>query len=135
MCKLNQFIGKAQLAAIARALKGEEGQYFIDLMDKLKQTIDTMPKTYETDGQGDDAPVTLHYFNGGSDWYIIEKDCVESEPQLQAFGFATLNGDRQNAELGYISIDDLIRHNIELDLYFRARTLGEIKKRKEAVNA
>lgn len=122
---LNHFIGKSQLSSIREACKGEEGEYFKTMMTELKKTISNMPKTYETEGMGDAAPVTLHYFLGGSDWYIIERD-LDGE-QLQAFGFACLNGDKQNAEFGYICIQELIRLNVELDLYYKPQTVKDIK--------
>ena len=124
---IKQFIGKSQLSAIKSASRGEEGEYFKAKMKALEIQIDTMPKTFETDGQGDEAPVTLHYFHGGSDWYIVEKDS-EAE-QLQAFGFACLNGDKRNAELGYISIQELLEFGVELDLYYTPQKLGEIKQK------
>lgn len=43
---------------------------------------------YEQDGKGEEAIVTLHYFRGGMDWFITEKD-MEPE-QHQAFGLADL---------------------------------------------
>ncbi len=57
---LNQFIGKNQLTCMKDDCKGEEGQYFREMIETLKKTIATMPKTYETEGKGDEAPVTLH---------------------------------------------------------------------------
>ncbi len=108
---------------------GEEGEFFTEKLAELITLISNMPKIYEQDGKGDEAIVTLHYFRGNADWYITEKDSVAGEPQLQAFGFADL-GDPQNAELGYISIDDLIKNKVELDLYFTPRTLREVKKEK-----
>ncbi len=133
--ELNQFIGKSQLSVINRmARQGEEREYFKTMILKLKGTIEAMPKTYETDGQGNETIATLHYFKNGSDWYIIEKDAGSPDDkiqgiQAQAFGFACLNGDTQNAELGYISIEELIRNEVELDLYYKPETLGNIKER------
>lgn len=125
---LNRFISNGQLSVISQqARQGEEREYFKNMILKLKETIENMPKTYETDGQGNEAMATLHYFNGSSDWYIIEKD-IEEE-QLQAFGFTCLNGDKQNAELGYISIEELIKYGVELDLYYTPEKIGDIKAR------
>jgi hypothetical protein len=125
--ELNRFIGRGQLLAIKEACRGEEGKYFRAMITDWAETIARMPKTYETDGQGDEAPVTLHYFLGGSDWYIIEKD--QEAEQIQAFGFACLNGDIHNAESGYISIEELIKYGVELDLYYKPETIGEVVKR------
>ena len=131
--RMNQFIGKSQLAAIGSACRGEEGKHFLDMMAKLQINIATMPKSYETDGQGDEAIAKLHYFNSGSDWYITEKDAGSPDDedqgaQEQAFGFACLNGDTENAELGYISIEELIKHGVELDLYYTPKIIRDIKK-------
>ena len=76
-------------------------------------------------GKGDDAIVYLHYFFGGCDWYITEKD-VDGGVQ-QAFGYAVLFGDKQNAELGYICITEITQFGAELDLYFTPCPLAEIK--------
>ena len=77
----------------------------------------------------------LHYFNGGSDWYIIERD-IDGD-QIQCFGFACLNGDKQNAEFGYINIAELIKYGVELDLYYKPQTVEDIKRKygKELNNA
>ena len=57
-----------------------------------------MPKSYETEGQGKEAIVTLHYFTGSWDWYITEKD--KEEEQLQAFGLVS----GFEKEYGYTSV-------------------------------
>ena len=135
--ELNHFIGKNQLSVMKSACKGEEGQYFRDMIEKLKTQISAMPKTYETDEQGDNAIAMLHYFNGGSDWYIIEKDAGSPDDEIrgqsQAFGFTCLNGDTLNAELGYINIQELIENGVELDLYYKPETLRTIKNKLNLV--
>jgi len=50
-----------------------------------------------------DAIVYAHYFVGSSDWLITEYSPEEDN----AFGWACLGGDRQNAELGYVSMAEL----------------------------
>ncbi len=132
--ELKHFIGRNQLSVILSNCRGEEGKYFRDMIGTLKAQIEAMPKSYETDGQGDEAIAQLHYFNSGSDWYIIEKDTgspddEEQGIQAQAFGYCCLNEDCENAELGYISIQELIRHGVELDLYYKPETVGTIKVR------
>ena len=132
---LNQFIGRSQLSAMKSACRGEEGQFFRDMIAALKVTLATMPKTYETeDIPAEMKKATLHYFYGGCDWYIIERDAGspdDEQPgiQRQAFGFACLNGDTQNAEMGYIAIDELIENGVELDLYYKPESVEDIKAR------
>lgn len=124
---LKNFIGRQQLAVMLHACHGEEGAFFRTLMADLEERIVTMPKTYETDGTPGKDLATLHYFKGGSDWWIVERD--SEEEQLQAFGFACLNGDAEMAEMGYINIKELISHGVELDLYYKSERIPEIKAR------
>jgi hypothetical protein len=125
---LREFIGRSQRDAIRQCMAGEERQFFYDKMVELECLVAVMHKTYEQRDKGDDATVWLHYFKGGCDWYISEKDIgTPDEPgQHQAFGFANL-GDAQNAELGYISIVELLQNGVELDLHFNPRRLSEVK--------
>ncbi|MFA6925076.1 MAG: JAB domain-containing protein [Bacteroidales bacterium] len=111
-----------------KAIVGSEEHW--EVIKRLKDIIEKMPVTYETENiKNPDKIAYLHYFYGDSDWYIIEKD-VEKE-QLQAFGYVILNGDTQNAEFGYISIEELKSINkIELDFYFSPKTMREIFKKK-----
>lgn len=120
--ELHEFIGAAQLIAIGALCHSEEKQFFFDKMIELASTVTTMPVTYQTDGQGDQAMVHLHYFIQGCDWYITERD--SGTEQLQAFGKANLGF---GGELGYISIVELLEVGAELDLHWSPKTLSEIK--------
>ncbi len=122
------FLAVSQRNVMCDSCRGEEKEFFMQKLVDLAQQIQFMPKTYEQDGMGDDAIITLHYFNGGSDWYITEKD-MDGGIQ-QAFGYAILNGDDECAELGYISIEELTRHGVELDLHFTPCTLGALKAKR-----
>lgn len=130
---LKQFINRSQLSVLRQLVTGEEGEFFVNTIEELKNTIATMPTTYATDGQGDAAVVHLHYFTGSSDWWVTERDAGDEEDpapgtQHQAYGFVCLNGWTDDAESGYISIDELIKHGAELDLYWAPKTIGEIKE-------
>jgi hypothetical protein len=113
-----------------KAIVGSEEHW--ETLEQLKDIIKRMPKTYETEKTPiNEKIVYLRYFYGQSDWYIVEKDMIEEEQQ-QAFGYAILNGDMQNAEWGYISIEELKATNrIELDFYFTPIKFGELKKEWE----
>ena len=125
---LRGFIGPSQLEAVGHACYGEEKEWFFDKMVELAKIVENMPKTYEQDGLGSMAIVSLHYFIGGCDWYITEKDMeTPDEPgQHQAFGLADLFQD--GGELGYISIVELLANGAELDFHFKPRTLAEVRK-------
>lgn len=125
---IRPFLSVLQLACMADGCRGEEKDYFIQKFVDLAEQINTMPKTYEQDGKGDDAVAHLHYFLGGNDWFITEKD-MDGGVQ-QAFGYAILNGDDEMAECGYISISELVRHGVELDLHFTPCSLREIKAKR-----
>lgn len=120
---INQFMSIQQATTIRAGTRGEEGKFFSDKIVEINQTIHNMPKTYETDSQGDSAIVYLHYFINNCDWYITEKD-MEAE-QHQAFGLADLGN---GGELGYISIVELTKLGAELDFYWQAKSLSEVKK-------
>lgn len=127
---LKHYISKGQISALRVGCRGEEGKYFLEMISDLKDRIAIMPLSYETDGQGMDAIAHLHYFSPSSDWWITERDAGSDEDeekgiQYQAFGYARLNGDTQNAEMGYISIQELIENGVELDLYWTPKTLRE----------
>lgn len=118
---LRDFIGVNQRRVIKQACHGEEREFFLAKLEALAEHIRTMPQTYDQDGKGDQATAHLHYFIGGCDWYITEKDrCAE---QLQAFGLADLG---HGPELGYISLVELLACGAELDLYFTPCTLAAL---------
>ena len=125
---LRGFIGNIQLRVIGDGCRGEEKQYFFDKLVEMANVVTRMPKTYETDGEGDNAIAHLHYFSSSCDWFITEKDVdSDGEGQIQAFGLADLG---YGGELGYISIAELVAHNVELDLHFTPSTLAQIKARQ-----
>ncbi len=120
---LMPFMARNQIEILVQNSRGEEGDFFVQKMQELSTLFQSMPKTYEQDGKGAAAVAYLHYFKGGCDWYITEKD-MEKE-QIQAFGLANLGN---GPELGYVSIVELIENKVELDLYWTPKTVGEIKK-------
>ena len=121
---LSRYVPKCELQVLKENLKGEEGEYFKNLLCNLKEKIKAVPPLYATDGQGNKAPVKLHYFYGATDIYITEIDHETGE----GFGFVCLNGDRYNAELGYVNVNEFLSHPLmNLDLYFDdSITIGEI---------
>lgn len=106
----------------------EEAYYFRQIFIDKEKEIAAMPVTYGQDGKGLESIAGMHYFYQGCHWYITELD-MDGGVQ-QAFGYAILNGDDENAEMGYISIEELVREGVELDLYFTPCTIAEIKEKR-----
>lgn len=128
------FTSHVQMDIITDLAFGEEGKFFIDKVEEYAERINKMPVTYEQDGKGDEAIAYLHYFVGGCDWYITEKDKGDGSDtgtaaQIQAFGMCRLQT-CDDFELGYISIEEICRCGAELDLHFT--TLGKIREQKES---
>lgn len=123
---ISPFLSGMQRKVMQSAMRGEEGQYFIDKAIEVKEIIDTMPKTYGQNGKGGEAIAYLHYFTGSMDWYITEKD-MEGEGTLQAFGLADIFND--GGEVGYISIAEIVGRGVdaELDLHWTPKTLNQIR--------
>ncbi|MDD5056568.1 MAG: hypothetical protein PHQ60_02245 [Sideroxydans sp.] len=117
--KMKGFIGHSQLAAIGKVCYSEERQFMYAKLVELANIVETMPKTYETDGQ-DDPDVYLHYFLGGMNWHITERDMMPE--QLQAFGRADLG---YGGELGYISIVEITKAGAEIDLHWQKKPLSQ----------
>ena len=132
------WMGRSQRMAIAQAIRGEEGQYFIDLLVNLKYVIENMPRTYETEKlHMKDKVVHLRYFGDSVDAWIVERDVGDSEyqgeigPQYQAFGPITLYGESiGDSEWGYISISDLIQNGVELDFHFEPCRVADLDAKR-----
>lgn len=130
--QLKFFVSDYQLRSLQDIFKGDESEFATETAAALANIINTMPGTYETEEtETPDKIVYLHYFKGGSDFYIIEKDKgsdQDPEPgkQFQAWGYAVLNGDHENAEFGYINIHELINNGVELDFNFKPVKFKEL---------
>lgn len=129
--KLTGFIGKSQIAAVRTALRGEEGQWFMEKMEELAALIQGMPVTYGQDGKGDDAICHLHYFGPGYDAWITEKDIEESanpaESQWQAHGYTHWAQNGAHISIGYICLPEILAAGVELDFHFQPCPVRHIK--------
>lgn len=129
LCNIRQFLPRKQFSVLASLCRGEEREFFQNKILELSRVINSMPKSYDTDGQGNHAVAYLHYFTGSWDWYITEKDIDEDgEGQRQAFGLVK----GFETELGYIDIMAITRVGAELDLHWMPKTLGDIRKASRA---
>jgi hypothetical protein len=121
---LAPFIGRSQRHCVASFLTGEDGPFFAGRLVALAAVVAAMPTTYGQEGRGNQTVAHLHYFTGGADWYITEKDInTDGAGQLQAFGLADMG---HGPEMGYISIPDLLAAGAELDFHFTPTTLADL---------
>lgn len=129
------FMGYSQRLALLEALRSEEGEGIADMVLRVAEQIKATPKTYGTEGIAEhERKVCLHYFRGGVDAYILERDVGDFAdgdglgPQLQAYGKITVvGGGWEEAEWGYVSIAELLKHGVELDLHFDPTLVGDMK--------
>lgn len=75
----------------------------------------------------DEKRVLMHFFMGGSDWYVAEY----SPDERMFFGYAVLNGDWGMAEWGYISLDELKELRVggvevDRDLHWKHKKFKEV---------
>lgn len=120
------FVSNQQMHLLRSGTHGEEKGYFRKKIEEYAKRVSRMPATYEQDGKGDDATAYLHYFFRNWDWFITERDMLDE--QAQTFGWTMIDEDPENAELGYISINEITEVGAELDLHWQPVTLRELKK-------
>lgn len=100
-----------------------------------KKRLDKIPNNTE-DVSLLDKLVYLHFFHGGSDWYVTEYN-----PQTQIFfGYVILNGDKEMAEFGYFSFQELkdisvsgIEIDCEHEKYFPIQKVRDIENLKHLI--
>ncbi len=118
-----------------RVLVGSEEHW--RTLEDLEATINVIPKSSDVleniskvAGQTESkfAMAFLHFFYGGSDWWITEWDGKDT-----FFGFACLNGDWQMAEWGYVSLSELkSTGKVELDFFFTPVLMWDILRKEDA---
>ena len=122
--KIKDFFNSSELQVVKSNVSE-----FSDSIINLYKYIKEIPELYATDGDAEKLAY-LHYFNSGSDYYIVELekgDIFDDDNiiQKEAFCYAILNGDMQNAEYGYSRIEEIKKY-CELDLHFAPKKMTEI---------
>lgn len=96
---------------------------FDELIAELAQQVRETP-----DLNSQNSIIRLHYFYGGSDWWITQ---IDLEHRL-GYGFVCLNGDWQCAEYGTVSIEELCSLDVvNIDLYWTPQALLEVVKERK----
>jgi len=96
--------------------------------EPTQEQLDSIPRLYGTEHIPlKDKVIYLHFFIGGCDWFIAESDGTDI-----CFAFAYL-GDMQNAEWGYISLNELksVRvagcYEVDNDIYWTPKPASEVE--------
>lgn len=118
---LAKFVPSRELAALKVNMEGEEKEFFISMLNELERRIRNMPPLGSEENL--DAPVLLHYFLGGCDWWLSSLDPED----MIAFGYTVLNRNWENAEFGDVWLPEIIDlkigpFQVELDLYWNPET-------------
>lgn len=127
---LEPYLPPQQRRTIEGNFTGEEGEYFCDLSADLMEQIMLAPVTYQQRDEKDPI-VHAHYFGHNYDTWIIEFDKGDpDEPddrgQHQAYGYCRFAHMPECAELGYVSIPELMENNIELDFHWTPKPLSQV---------
>ena len=132
LSKIKDFLNRGEYLVIS-----ENVEEFSEIISDVYKSIKDVPEINATE-EIENKIAYLHYFSSNSDWYVMElqKGDIfddDSEIQKEAFVYAILNGDLENAEYGYSSLEEIKLH-AELDLHFKPKELNEILKAKNPKN-
>lgn len=105
---VKNFMPFKQIVQLSLSIEGDE------ILKKVHERIVKMPTVL--DDEEEQTKFHLHYQYNDSHLYIACKD--HTDEQIQAFGYAVLNGDYQMSEYGYIPICDYIKLGFVLDINF-----------------
>jgi hypothetical protein len=138
---LERFIPPSQWQATRDLIRSsEEKDFFIHCMLKIEALVAAMPHTYQSQDERDPF-VWLHYFGGGYDSWIIEKDKGDKDDpvkgvQHQAYGYVRWQHMPECAEVGYVSLPEAFQHIriLQLDYHFTPCRLSEIKARLDGAD-
>jgi hypothetical protein len=131
-CEL--LIPPIQLQIVKDSAKGEEGDFFITLLntiedqaEKLKvRNLDKEVAKWKKENRSsplrysrDVALPTFHYFNGSTDIYVYEWNTHDE----LLYSYTILNGDTQNSEFGDQALSDIfgkygMGRDFEMDFYY-----------------
>lgn len=105
-----------QYVSTLKFAQGEEREFFVHKIKEIAAAVENAPKINETDGLEEHRIVLRYFHPSGTQSFITEigKDG-------DAFGFQCLNDDWENAEWGYLNIDELKNiRGMEVDFHVPA---------------
>lgn len=93
---------KEQYHVVLGYTQGEEGEHFKNIIKEISSKAEAIKGKREILTEDEKHPLAFKYTIGTSSFYFSEWD---GEDEL--FGYAVLNGDTQNSEWGYTSLEEL----------------------------
>ena len=130
---LVNFMPLSQRRALMTMLIGEEREAAVELVERAVEMVKNTPLTYQSAEETNEKVVGLHYFNGSIDVWIVERDVGDTLDgngcgvQHQAYGRASFSGGWEGGEWGYISLAEHMQHDLEMDLYWEPKTVGQVR--------
>lgn len=105
-----------QYVSTLKFAQGEECEFFVNKIKKIAVAVENAPKINATDGL-EEHQIILRYFHpSGTQSFVTE---IGNDGD--AFGFQCLNDDWENAEWGYLNIDELKNiRGMEVDFHVPA---------------
>ncbi len=118
---IQPFLSNGQFRTM-HELMSDDGAFYVNAAIDFAARIAAMPATYEQ-RDVNDAVAHLHYFIGGCDAYITEKD-IEGGVH-QSYGIRDIG---YGFSAGYICITEMVEAGAQLDLHFTPAPLSTIRK-------
>ena len=91
-----------QYVSTLKFAQGEEREFFVHKIKEIAAAVENAPKINETDGLEEHRIVLRYFHPSGTQSFVTE---IGNDGN--AFGFQCLNDDWENAEWGYLNIDEL----------------------------
>ena len=91
-----------QYVSTLKFAQGEEREFFVHKIKEIAAAVENAPKINETDGLEEHRIVLRYFHPSGTQSFVTE---IGNDGD--AFGFQCLNDDWENAEWGYLNIDEL----------------------------
>lgn len=117
-----------QYVSTLKFAQGEEREFFVHKIKEIAADVENAPKINETDGLEEHRIVLRYFHPSGTQSFVTE---IGNDGD--AFGFQCLNDDWDNAEWGYINLDELKNiRGMEVDFHVPAGMTVERFLYKEA---
>ncbi len=116
-----------QYVSTLKFAQSEEREFFVHKIKEIAAAVENAPKINETDGLEEHRIVLRYFHPSGTQSFVTE---IGNDGD--AFGFQCLNDDWENAEWGYLNIDELKNiRGMEVDFHVPAGMTVEKYIQKE----